>query len=545
VTHARPYSSTSSSSGSSGNGSQRPQRRRRPTGSGSSGGGNTGQQTRAQRVAKETEDYLASLEHAPTPEADAAVPTWIELGVPQKLAESLQRKGFAAPFPIQAGTFVDATAGRDLLGRGRTGSGKTLAFGLPLITRLAAENRRPQPHRPRSLVLVPTRELAAQVDAALAPLGQILGLRTRTVVGGVGFFKQKDALQRGIDILVATPGRLTDLIQQGDCDLSETGIVVLDEADQMCDLGFLPVVRQLLGQCPDGQRMLFSATLDAQVAGLVRDNLSSPVVHAMSTGADNVVEMEHHVLAVSGDDKPNVILQLAGRQGRTLMFVRTKHGADRLAKQLTRDGVPSGALHGNLAQNARTRALAAFSDGSVPVLVATDVAARGLHVDDVDLVVHVDPPTEHKTYLHRSGRTARAGAAGRVITLALPDQARDVASLLRMASVEVEPVRTASGDAHLLALRGEAAEHVEYVAPRPSQQQRPRQSGGGSRGNASYAPKSGGGGRPQGSGRGQGSGSGRAQGSGRPSSGGSRPMHTSSSFSASTGKPSRGQGNGR
>ncbi len=534
MTHAHPTQSSSTPR----SGSQRPQRRRRP------GSQSRPAESSATRGARQTEEYLASLEHAPTPDADAVVPTFAELGVPAKLAETLQRKGFAAPFPIQAGTFADAVAGRDLLGRGRTGSGKTLAFGLPLIARLAAENRRAQPHRPRSLILVPTRELAAQVDTALAPLAQVLNLRTRTVVGGVGFFKQKDALARGIDILVATPGRLTDLISQGDCDLSETGIVVLDEADQMCDLGFLPVVRQLLAQCPDGQRMLFSATLDAQVATLVRENLTDPVVHAMSTGADNVVEMEHHVLAVSGDDKPNVVRELAGRQGRTLMFVRTKHGADRLAKQLTRDGVPSGALHGNLAQNARTRALAAFSDGSVPVLVATDVAARGLHVDDVDLVVHVDPPTEHKTYLHRSGRTARAGAAGRVITLALPDQARDVASLLRLASVEVEPVRTSSGDAHLLALRGEASEHVEYVAPKP-QQQRPRQSGGGSRGNASYAPRSGG---RQGSGRSQGAGSGRAQGSGRPSSsgtGGSRPMHTSSSFSASAGKPSRGQGNGR
>jgi superfamily II DNA/RNA helicase len=467
---------------------------------------------------RQAEEYLATLDNAPTPEPDAIVPSWTELGLPEKLAGSLTRNGFPAPFPIQAGTYADASTGRDLLGRGRTGSGKTLAFGLPLIARLHAENKRPLANRPRSLVLVPTRELAAQVDAALAPLGQVVNLRTRTVVGGVGFGKQKDALLRGVDILVATPGRLVDLIQQGSCDLSQTGIVVLDEADQMCDLGFLPVVRQLLTQCPTGQRMLFSATLDAQVAGLVRDHLHNPVVHAMSTGADPVVEMEHHVLAVSGDDKPAVVRQLAGRQGRTLMFVRTKHGADRLAKQLTRDGVPSGALHGNLAQNARTRALAAFSDGSVPVLVATDVAARGLHVDDVDLVVHVDPPTEHKTYLHRSGRTARAGAAGRVVTLALPDQAHAVASLLALASVDVKPVRTSSGDAHLLELRGEGRDPVAYVEPRsqPQQRSRPASSGGGSRGNASYGPRSGGG-RPQGRGEG-------------------RPMHTTSS------KPSRGQG---
>lgn len=477
LTHARPPHT-----------SARPTtRRRRP------GGSRPAQETAASRQARQAEELLATLEHAPTPDPDAPVPTWTELGVPDKLATSLLRAGFAAPFPIQAGTYADAAAGRDILGRGRTGSGKTLAFGLPLLAGLAAVGQRPPALRPRALVLVPTRELAAQVDAALAPLGQVLGLRTRTVVGGVGFGKQKDALIRGVDVLVATPGRLVDLIEQGACSLDRTGVVVLDEADQMCDLGFLPVVRRLLSMCPPGQRMLFSATLDAEVAGLVRDHLTDPVVHAMSAGADPVVEMEHHVLAVAGDEKAAVVRELAGRRGRTLMFVRTKHGADRLAKQLTRDGVPSGALHGNLAQNARTRALAAFSDGSVPVLVATDVAARGLHVDDVDLVVHVDPPTEHKTYLHRSGRTARAGAAGRVVTLALPDQTRDVATLMRLASVDVVPVRAASGSAVVAELRGEAAEHVAYVPPKPAQQQRARPHGSPRQGAARQ-----GSGRPQG-----------------------------------------------
>lgn len=415
-------------------------------------------------------DPLAGLDTAPPIDPNAPVPGWAELGVPAALVEALTRAGLTAPFPIQARTFADAVAGRDLLGRGRTGSGKTLGFGLPVLTRLAAEGRRPAAKRPRALVLVPTRELAAQVDSALSPLGQRLRLRTRTVVGGVGYPRQVNALRDGVDLLVATPGRLTDLIEQGACDLSETKIVVLDEADQMCDMGFLPAMRKLLALCPPGQRLLFSATLDRQIESLVREHLVNPIVHTLAAGADPVTTMEHHVLAVSGPDKAAVIHTLAQRAGRTLLFVRTKHGADRLAKQLTRDGVPSGALHGNLNQNARTRALAAFTDGSVRVLVATDVAARGLHVDDVDLVVHVDPPTEHKTYLHRSGRTARAGASGRVVTIALPDQAGSVRSLLRQASVQVQPVPTAPGDTHLAELRGELAELVPFrpTAPAPA-----------------------------------------------------------------------------
>lgn len=409
-------------------------------------------------------DDLFGLEVAPV-DPTAPVPSWRALGVPAKLVEALQRGGLVEPFPIQARTLPDALAGRDLLGRGRTGSGKTLAFGLPMLTRLAAEGVRPQPRRPRSLILVPTRELAAQVDAVLAPLAQVLGLRTRTVVGGVGFGRQVDSLARGVDVLVATPGRLADLISQGTCDLGGAGIVVLDEADQMCDLGFLPAVRKLLAMCPPGQRLLFSATLDRQVTSLVREHLHDPVVHALSAGVDPVVEMEHHVLFVEGSDKPDVVKTLARRVGRTLMFVRTKHGADRLAGQLSRDGIPTGALHGNLAQNARTRALAAFADGSVPVLVATDVAARGLHVDDIDLVVHVDPPTEHKTYLHRSGRTARAGATGRVVTLVLPDQQGAVRGLLKQASVAATPVRTTPRDDYLLDLRGEESPLVPWQPP--------------------------------------------------------------------------------
>lgn len=407
-------------------------------------------------------DLLAGLQIAPPVDPDAPIPSWQEMGLAPRLAEALIRSGLPAPFPIQARTFADAVAGRDLLGRGRTGSGKTLGFALPMLTRLAAEGSRPQPRRPRSLILVPTRELAAQVDSVLAPLAQMLGLRTRTVVGGVGFGRQVDGLARGVDVLVATPGRLTDLISQGTCHLGSAAIVVLDEADQMCDLGFLPAVRKLLAMCPPGQRLLFSATLDKQVGSLVQEHLTDPIVHALSAEADPVEEMEHHVLSVAGPDKAAVVHTLARREGRTLMFVRTKHGADRLAQQLTRDGVPAGALHGNLAQNARTRALAAFSDGSVSVLVATDVAARGLHVDDIDLVVHVDPPTEHKTYLHRSGRTARAGATGRVVTVVLPEQQGAVRTLLRQASVQVTPVVTDPDSVHLAELRGAQAALVPY-----------------------------------------------------------------------------------
>lgn len=444
--------------------------------------------------------------------------------MPEQLVEALTRAGLTTPFPIQARTFADALAGRDLLGRGRTGSGKTLGFGLPVLTRLAQDKTRPAPKRPRALVLVPTRELAAQVDSALSPLGQRLRLRTRTVVGGVSYGKQITALRDGVDLLVATPGRLMDLIEQGACDLADTKIVILDEADQMCDMGFLPAMRKLLALCPPGQRLLFSATLDRQVESLVREHLTNPVVHALTSGADPVTTMEHHVLSVSGPDKADVIHALAQRTGRTLMFVRTKHGADRLAKQLTRDGVPSGSLHGNLNQNARTRALAAFTDGSVRVLVATDVAARGLHVDDVDLVVHVDPPTEHKTYLHRSGRTARAGAAGRVVTIALPDQAGAVRGLLRQASVDVRPVATAPGDAHLAELRGELADLVPFqeVPVRAAAPQRVsrQSSGGGERyGRREDRPASGRRGRSPGAGR---SAAGRSGTGGYAGSGGSQ-----------------------
>jgi superfamily II DNA/RNA helicase len=342
------------------------------------------------------------------------VPTSVgfsELGVPGALVATLARLGIDDPFPIQTATLPDSLAGRDVLGRGRTGSGKTLAFSLPLVTRLKGGARRPK--QARSLVLVPTRELANQVLAVVAPLADAVGLTSTVVFGGVGQNPQVKALAPGIDVLIACPGRLEDLIGQGFCDLSGVEVTVLDEADHMADLGFLPVVKRLLDRTPkQGQRMLFSATLDNGVDVLVKRYLSSPVTHSVDPAVAPVSTMTHHVFSVSAADKPAVVRELAQGHDRSLLFMRTKHTAKKLAKQLTASGIPAVELHGNLSQGARERNLSAFTDGSTRVLVATDIAARGIHVDDVSLVVHVDPPTEHKAYLHRSGRPpARAPAA--------------------------------------------------------------------------------------------------------------------------------------
>src|ERR671932_1332951 len=346
-----------------------------------------------------------------------------------------------APFAIQTRALPDALAGRDVLGRARTGSGKTLAFGLAVLTRLSASSSagaaRRTPNAPRSLVLVPTRELALQVAGVLTPLAQALGQRGATVVGGAPYGRQTDALNRGLDVLVATPGRLVDLIERGACRLDRVEITVLDEADYMADLGFLPVVTKLLEQTPaSAQRLLFSATLDRGVATLVQRFLSEPAVHAVPAPPEESAAMTHRVFTVDRDDKVDVATRVAARPARTLFFVRTKHGADRLAKQLGRGGVEAAAIHGNLGQGARQRALAAFTEGRTRVLVATDVAARGIHVDDVDLVVHFDPPNDHKDYLHRSGRTARAGADGTVVALVQPEQLRDVQRLQAAANVD-------------------------------------------------------------------------------------------------------------
>ena len=367
--------------------------------------------------------------------------TFKELGVPSRLVAALSRRGITTPRPIQSRALPDALAGRDVLGRAETGSGKTLAFGLPLLARTAAATggRRegPRRHGPRALVLVPTRELARQVHDEIAALAAPLGLRLLAVYGGTPIRPQIQALRRSADVVVATPGRLTDLLRQGACSLDAVEITVLDEADHMADMGFLPAVTWLLDRVPaGGQRMLFSATLDHGVDALVRRYLSDPVRHAVEPSADGAVaRMEHRFVSVAAADKVATAAELAGCSGRVLVFVRTKRGAARLARQLDRAGVRAAALHGDLAQSARDRALAAFAGGRVPVLVATDIAARGIHVDGIDLVVHFDPPAEHKAYLHRSGRTARAGAAGSVVTLVLPDQAADVAKLRRLAGV--------------------------------------------------------------------------------------------------------------
>jgi superfamily II DNA/RNA helicase len=403
----------------------------------------------------------APLPQAPLP-ADSPGTGFAELGVPAALVAALARQGIAAPFPIQSATLPDSLAGRDVLGRGRTGSGKTLAFSLPLVTRLIGGTRRPK--QARALVLVPTRELANQVLAVVAPLAQAAGLTSTVVFGGVGQNPQVKALASGVDVLIACPGRLEDLIGQGLCDLSGVEITVLDEADHMADLGFLPAVKRLLDRTPGkGQRMLFSATLDNGVDVLVKRYLSSPVTHSVDPAVAPVSTMTHHVFAVSAADKPAVVRELASGSDRSLLFMRTKHTAKKLAKQLTAAGIPAVELHGNLSQGARERNLSAFTDGSTRVLVATDIAARGIHVDDVALVVHVDPPTEHKAYLHRSGRTARAGAGGTVVTLALPEQAGEVRTLAKQAGIRPTTASVRPGAAEILALTGPPAAYVEPV----------------------------------------------------------------------------------
>ena len=385
---------------------------------------------------------------APTPPSGFA-----ELGVPAALVKSLSRQGITEPFAIQTATMPDALSGRDVLGRAQTGSGKTLAFGLPMIARLTDKTARR--NHPLGLVLVPTRELAMQVNDTLAPLAQAVGLDVRLVAGGMPYSRQIEALRRGVEILVATPGRLVDLIQQGNCNLSDVEISVLDEADHMADLGFLPVVTELLEQVrPDGQRLLFSATLDNGIDKLVKRFLSDPVRHSTEEATASVSTMDHHLLLVHPEDKAAVTAQIAAREGRTIMFVRTKHGADRLATTLARQGVAAGSLHGGKTQAARTKALDAFRAGRVPVLVATDVAARGIHVDDVSLVVHVDPPGEHKDYLHRAGRTARAGESGTVVTLVLPHQQRDVDLMTTRAGVTPERTKVRPGATELFTVTG-------------------------------------------------------------------------------------------
>ena len=398
--------------------------------------------------------------------ADAAHgPTFASLGVPAPLAATLTAAGIDAPFPIQAAVLPDALAGADILGRGRTGSGKTLAFAIPMAARLAGGHT--SAGRPRGLVLVPTRELASQVQDVLRPLAKAAGLRVATIFGGTSQRPQVTALHNRVDVIVACPGRLADLIEQGHCHLGDVEISVVDEADHMADLGFLPVVRRLLDATPaEGQRMLFSATLDHAVDVLVRRFLHHPAEHAVDP-PEVPAPIVHHLLTVAPADRTAVAAALAGGGNRTLIFTRTKHGARKLARQLTTARIPAAELHGNLTQPARERNLASFASGAVRVLVATDIAARGIHVDGIDLVIHADPPSEHKAYLHRSGRTGRAGAAGVVVTLQTPAQAGDVRTLMRKAHIVPLAATVRPGSALLRSIAGEPA-RPSAPQPRPA-----------------------------------------------------------------------------
>ncbi len=463
--------------------------------------------------------------------------------MPARLTRVLAERGIDTPTPIQAATLADSLAGRDVLGRGRTGSGKTYAFLLPLVARLHAARTRRSPGKPRALILAPTRELVGQIHAALEPLAAATGLTTLTVFGGVNQNPQVRGLRNGVDIVLACPGRLEDLISQRAADLSAVEITVLDEADHMADLGFLPGVTRLLGQTdPNGQRMLFSATLDAGVNGLVKKFLKRPQVHEADSAQSPVAAMTHHILQVERDQRISVVTDLASAPGRTIVFTRTKHGAKALARQLNARGVPSVELHGNLAQNARTRNMDAFHSGKASTLVATDIAARGIHVDDVALVVHADPPIESKAYLHRSGRTARAGNEGTVVTMMTPDQVRDVRAVTRAAGINATTTKVSGTDDPVLARIAPGERVLVPGGLAPSVPAQGNGSGGGRSRNGS------GGGRPR-NGSGGRSGGGRPDGGrsdgGRPSGGAGRRGSAQSNGSGTGGGGRRGGSGGR
>ena len=397
--------------------------------------------------------------------------TFADLGVPAPLVRALTDAGLTHPFPIQVATLPDTLSGRDVLGRGKTGSGKTLAFSIPLVARVSGTVAHRRPNRPAGLVLAPTRELATQITATLQPLADADGLRITTIFGGVPQARQVRALQSGVDIVVACPGRLEDLMRQRLITLDGVAVTVIDEADHMADLGFLPGVTRILAATPrGGQRLLFSATLDNGVDKLVNRFLNDPVAHSVDSQNSPVAAMTHHIFHVAGPDaKKELVRTLASGSGRRILFMRTKHQARKLARQLTESGIPSVDLHGNLSQPARDRNLAAFTAGSARVLVATDIAARGVHVDDVELVVHIDPPAEHKAYLHRSGRTARAGRAGDVVTVVLPEQRKETQALLRKAGITATAQQVAADSAAVLDLVGEIAPHrAPAQAPVPA-----------------------------------------------------------------------------
>lgn len=442
-------------------------------------------------MTRATASRPSAAPRTPAPASDPApADSFDEFPLAPALLTALRAQGVTQPFPIQAATLPATLAGRDVLGRGRTGSGKTLAFGLALLSRTAG--RRAETKRPLALVLVPTRELAGQVTEALAPYAAALDLRTATVVGGTSINRQVDVLRKGTEVLVATPGRLADLLDRRACKLDQVAITVLDEADQMTDMGFLPQVTRLMEKVdPDGQRMLFSATLDRNVDKLVRRFLTDPVTHSVDPSAATVTTMDHHVLYVDDADKRATVTEIAARDGRVIMFVDTKRGADRLTKHLLAQGVRAAALHGGKTQPQRTRTLEQFRTGRAAALIATNVAARGIHIDGLDLVVNVDPPTEAKDYLHRGGRTARAGESGTVVTLVTPGERREMTRLMRQAKITPATAKVRPGDAELVRITGArtpSGEPVVITAPAPA-------SGQGNRAGATGAGGGGGGGR--------------------------------------------------
>ncbi|MFD9424858.1 MULTISPECIES: DEAD/DEAH box helicase [unclassified Streptomyces] len=485
-----------------------------------------------------------------------AVEAFAELDMPAALLKTLTAQGVTEPFPIQGATLPNSLAGRDILGRGRTGSGKTLAFGLALLARTAG--RRSEPRAPLALVLVPTRELAQQVTDALTPYATSVNLRLATVVGGMSISKQSGTLRRGAEVLVATPGRLKDLIERGDCRLDQVAITVLDEADQMADMGFMPQVVALLKQVePDGQRMLFSATLDKNIDRLVKMFLTDPVVHSVDPSAGAVTTMEHHVLHVADEtDKKAVATKIAAREGRVIMFVDTKRAADRFAKRLLASGVRAAALHGGRSQPQRNRTLDQFKNGQVTALVATNVAARGIHVDDLDLVVNVDPPTDHKDYLHRGGRTARAGESGSVVTLVLPEEKREMTRLMQDAGIDPRTTRIKSSDEELTRITGAREPSgiaIVVEVPQPTQP-KPRTrtagapgsgTGGGFRSGSRGRGRRGGGGGAQGAGGGgesRGGAAGSVRGGGGGGGGAARSGGESRGAGAGAGRAGSGRG---
>ncbi|WIM96743.1 DEAD/DEAH box helicase [Actinoplanes oblitus] len=435
----------------------------------------------AEAVATETVVTETVAAETAATEVAAAEPvrSFADLGLPAEIVRVLTREGITTPFEIQAATVPDALAGRDVLGRGQTGSGKTLAFGLPVLAR-TAQGGKARPHHPKALILVPTRELAMQVADSLMPVGRAVGVFLKTAVGGVPYDRQMDALRRGVEVIVATPGRLADLIERGACKLDDVEITVLDEADQMADMGFLPEVTDLLAKTPENaQRLLFSATLDGDVDTLVKRFMHDPVTHSTAPAEASVSTMDHHLLLIPPSDKFPITSWIANRSGKTIVFARTQMGVDRLVEQLAAVGVRAGALHGGKTQRVRTRTLAEFKEGRTNVLVATDVAARGIHVDGVSLVVHVDPPKDPKDYLHRAGRTARAGESGAVVTLVLPKQRRSTQAMMAKAGVAPAEIRVRLGDEKLAEITGAQEPSGVPVVEEP--EPRRERSGGGRR----------------------------------------------------------------